>query len=176
MTEKGRRGVIRAASALAAFNGRMCTVLSGVIGAILAVICAILFYSVVMRYALNRPVTWTEDASTILMVWMVLLGAPIGLRSGAHVSIEFLVEKVSGGARTALRLIALAVTAYVALMMVRHGWLLAVRGMRRIVSTMEWLPFGYAYAALPVGYALMVLVCVEEACKQIALLAPRKGA
>ena len=164
----------RIASALSAFNERMCAALAGIIGVILAVICAVLFYSVVMRYALNRPVAWTEDATTILMVWMVLLGAPVGLRSGSHVSIELLVGRVAGRRRVALRLIALSVTTYVSWMMLRHGWFLAMRGMRRIVSTMEWLPFGYAYLALPVGYGLMVLVCIEEACKHVAHLAPRE--
>ena len=148
----------------------MCRILSRVIGTILAMICAILFYSVVMRYVFNRPVPWTEDATTLLMVWMVLLGAPAGLRSGAHVSIEFLVDKTAGRLGTVVRLIALVVIAYVAWMMVRHGWILAIRGMRRIVSTMEWLPFGYAYLALPVGYALMTLVCLEKVCVHIVHL------
>lgn len=154
-------------SLLSKFNAHMVATLHKMLGVILLLISAILFHSVVMRYLFNNPVTWSEDAAKILLVWMTLLGAPGGLRKGAHVSIDLIVEKLPHVLSQLLRLVSLLAVIYVSWMIVRHGWLFALQGMRRIVPSLEWLPFGFAYLALPVGYGLMILVCVELIAKHL---------
>ncbi len=147
---------------LSRWNAFMCRILVHAVGYILGVISVVLFYSVVRRYVFNNPVSWSEDVTNFLMVWMVLLCAPAGLRTGAHVSIDALVKHVSPTARRIIRILGIVTVGYVSTMIVWHGTLFSIQGMRRIVPSLEWLPFGFAYLALPVGYGLMILVLVEQ--------------
>ncbi|MDR1519124.1 MAG: TRAP transporter small permease [Planctomycetota bacterium] len=47
---------------------------------------------VVMRYVLRDPITWMEEAQTLLFVWAAFFGAGVAFRLGGHVSIEAVVE------------------------------------------------------------------------------------
>jgi TRAP-type C4-dicarboxylate transport system permease small subunit len=55
-------------------------------------------------------------------------------------------------------------------MIVWHGSMFSIQGMRRIVPSLEWLPFGFAYLALPVGYGLMILVLLEQLIETLFLM------
>lgn len=152
---------------ISAFNARLCSFLTNLIGGLLAAITVILFFSVVMRYAFNNPVTWSEDSAKILLVWMTLLGAPAGLRSTSHVSVELLTERLPDRAKRIFQLLGFVIVMYVSWIFVAYGFRFALQGMRRIVPSLAWLPFGFAYLALPVGYALMMLICIELLLKSI---------
>lgn len=47
-------------------------------------------YSVVNRYILGTPVTWTDELSGYLVVALVMLGAAETLRRGEHISIDLI--------------------------------------------------------------------------------------
>ena len=157
------------------FNEGLCGILSRIAGGILAIIVLVLFISVGMRYLFNRPLSWSGELGVILLVWMTLLGAPGGLRKGSHVSIGFLVDKLPDPGRILVRLGAILVVLFVCWMMVSRGWGFALKGMRRIVPSMPWLPFGFAYLALPAGYGMMMLVCIEIILKNATGLGRRGG-
>ena len=44
----------------------------------------ILFVGVVSRYALNSPITWTDELASTLFLWMVMLGSVVALDRGEH--------------------------------------------------------------------------------------------
>jgi TRAP-type C4-dicarboxylate transport system permease small subunit len=45
-------------------------------------------YGVGMRYLLNRPVSWTDEAVTVLMAWSVLWTGAFVLRWSEHISFD----------------------------------------------------------------------------------------
>ncbi|NWG01717.1 MAG: TRAP transporter small permease [Syntrophaceae bacterium] len=51
-------------------------------------------YAVVMRYALNQPVGWSEEISTYLMIWAAFLGAAYALKEDAHIGVDLLLSKL----------------------------------------------------------------------------------
>ena len=46
---------------------------------------------VVLRYAFNSSLDWSDELSRMLFVWCMFLAIPLGIREGAHVGIELLV-------------------------------------------------------------------------------------
>jgi tripartite ATP-independent transporter DctM subunit len=56
--------------------------------AILAVDVAIVFISVICRYFLHRPLEWTEEIASALMVGLVFLGAATVIARRGHASLE----------------------------------------------------------------------------------------
>lgn len=161
-------------SLLRSLNQGICRICTGLVSVSLGAICVILFSGVACRYLLNDPISWTEDVTCLLLVWMVLLGAPVAMRVRAHVAIDMLVERLPRGLRLPLRILSTCVVLYVAWFMVRYGVGFTAMGMRRVVPSLDWLPYGYVYLALPVGYGLMLLVCLELILDDLVTLFGRK--
>ena len=85
-----------------------------IIAALMAVATVVIFISVVHRYAsgyeipvvqdwlLDMNFGWAQEFCIILFVWMAKFGAAYGVRTGIHVGVDILINKLSGSSRTAL--------------------------------------------------------------------------
>jgi len=146
---------------LSRLNDLVCLVCSAVVTISLSAISAILFAAVTSRYFLNNPITWAEDATCFLLVWMVLAGSVVAMRKRDHVAIDLLVDKLPPFINRILKVAVTLTILYVCWFMVWHGVSFTKMGMQRIIPSMDWLKFGYAYLALPVGFFLLALICVE---------------
>ena len=52
-------------------------------------------YSVINRYILNTPITWTDELSGYLVVALVMLGAADALRRGDHISVDLITSRLT---------------------------------------------------------------------------------
>ena len=85
-----------------------------IIAALMAVATVVIFISVVHRYLsgyeipllqdwlLDMNVGWAQEFCIILFVWMAKFGAVYGVRTGIHVGVDILINKLSGSSRAAL--------------------------------------------------------------------------
>lgn len=60
----------------------------------LAFMCFLVFGNVVLRYAFNSGITWSEEMSRFLFVWMIFLGSIGALKDKQHLGVEMLVKKL----------------------------------------------------------------------------------
>ena len=56
----------------------------------LGAMTCIVFVSVVFRYVLNSPLTWSEELASLLFAWLTFIGAYVGFRTRSHISIDTL--------------------------------------------------------------------------------------
>ncbi|NMB17806.1 MAG: TRAP transporter small permease subunit, partial [Firmicutes bacterium] len=75
-------------------------------------LCSVLvfiMFVIVMVQIFSRmfcsSVSWTEELSRFLLVWIGLLAASIALKQGGHAGIEFFVERLSDELQTHIRVI-----------------------------------------------------------------------
>ena len=85
-----------------------------IIAALMAVATVVIFISVVHRYMsgyeipvlqdwlLDMNVGWAQEFCIILFVWMAKFGAAYGVRTGIHVGVDILINKLTGSSRAAL--------------------------------------------------------------------------
>lgn len=66
-------------------------VLKVVAAAFLVILLSTVTAGIVMR-ALNHPLSWTEEASGFLMVWLACLGWMIASRHASHIRIRFFLD------------------------------------------------------------------------------------
>ena len=57
---------------------------------------------VLLRYAFNTSIDWSDEISRFLFVWSMFLAIPLGIREGAHVGIELLTTHLPAGPRALL--------------------------------------------------------------------------
>ena len=79
-----------------------CQLIGYLIAAALAVMVALVFGNVVMRYAFNSGFTVSEELSRWLFVWVTFLGAVIAMRDNAHLGTDMLVSRVGPKAKRVL--------------------------------------------------------------------------
>ena len=147
---------------LGRLNDWVCRVCTALIMFLLSAIVVILFGSVFWRYFLNDPISWSEDAALLCMIWMTLLGAPAGLRHGGHVAMEMLLYLFPHPVIKILRAVISLVILTTSVIVVYYGGPFVKQGMARIIPSIEWLNQGYAYLALPAGFALLIPICMEQ--------------
>jgi TRAP-type transport system small permease protein len=127
----------------------------------LGVMTSIVFVSVVFRYVLNSPLTWTEELASLLFAWLTFTGAFVGFRNRSHIAIDTLVIFLPPAVR---RGVACFVDGCVLLLLLLFVW----QGIRLTAATWS-LEFpameisrGYLYVAFPVGAVLMAVGLIES--------------
>lgn len=73
---------------------KYCQFIGYLIAAALALMVALVFGNVFMRYAFNSGFTVSEELSRWLFVWLTFLGAVIALRDNAHLGTDMLVGRL----------------------------------------------------------------------------------
>lgn len=121
-------------------------------------------YSVVMRYVLDTPITWTDELSGYLVVGIVMLGAAESLRKGDHISVDLLTSKVRGARLRALRvwwMVAVALVAgamiYSALIMVEFSFDVGIYSEGYLEMPM-WIP----QAVFLAGAVLLLAMAISR--------------
>ncbi len=66
---------------------------------ILTVMALATFLAAINRFTIAVPLMWPEEMVRILMAWLCFIGAPVGLRLGAHIGINVFVDMLPVNAR-----------------------------------------------------------------------------
>jgi C4-dicarboxylate transporter DctQ subunit len=100
--------------------------------------------------------TWAQEACIYLFVWMAKFGAAYGVRTGIHVGVDILAERLEGTARKTITTIAMSggviFTAIITVIGADFVW--HVRAGGQTSPDLE-MPMWIIYLAVPLGSALM---------------------
>src|SRR5213593_797532 len=116
----------------------------------------VLFWGVIARFVLHRPLVWSDELASILFLWLAMLGSVVALRRGEHMRMTALVSKAGRERRALLEAVATsACLAFLGLV----AWPAWEYAAEELVVTTPALEISNAWraAALPVGIALMTV-------------------
>jgi len=131
------------------------------LAACLGSMTCIVFVSVVFRYVLNSPLSWTEELASMLFAWLTFVGAYVGFRSRSHIAIDTLVIFLPENVRRFLvRVVDTGVLLLLAIF-IWQGFRLAITTWSLEYPAME-ISRGYLYLSLPVGACLMGLAIFQR--------------
>lgn len=136
---------------------------------LLAVMTAIVLTGVFFRYVLNNAIPWTEEVSKFLMIWMALMGAPVGLHMGTHVGIEALKNALRGRSHFFLLLLGQLIILSLLLVWIKEGLAMTQMAMRQTASSIE-ISLGWIYLAIPVGSFMMLTIIIQQIIQTIKRL------
>jgi len=134
-----------------------------------AVLIATVFYQVVGRYLFNAPPSWSEELARFLQVWIALLASALCIHQGMHLGVDYLLHAVPPRGRAALEvLVHFLVTGFLLLLFVQGVKILDVAAVQ--TSPAMGINMWYAYLAVPVGAALMLLESVLKLGESVRML------
>ncbi len=134
---------------------------NGFLALVLGAMTVLVFGSVVLRYVLNSPVTWSDELAALLFAWTTFVGAYVASRSRSHIAIDTLVIFLPPIVR---RCLAKCVDGCVILLLALFVW----QGVKMTMTTWSLeLPAmeisrGYLYLAFPVGAGLMAIGMIQR--------------
>jgi len=79
----------------------------GMIAFLLVFMTLLVFLDVVMRFGFGTGFLWTQELTLYTSAWFVLFGISYGLKVGAHIGVDAVIELVPPGARRVLTMIAI---------------------------------------------------------------------
>jgi TRAP-type C4-dicarboxylate transport system permease small subunit len=142
---------------------------------LVAVIAIVLIAAVVYRYGLNSAISWAEEFSKYLMVWLTFLGTPIALRHFGHINIDLLVKILPPRLQQLMYFVVSLIICFTMSIVFLKGVSFAELGARQVASSFNVSMF-YMYVAVPIGSALTFLVALEQALLALSGIAdPDKG-
>lgn len=146
------------------------------LGLIALIVCAITF-QVFTRYVLNRPIAWVEETATYAFIWMVFVGASLGLKQGRHILIStvggHLPARLAAGLRA---LVWLLVLTTLVVLVVQGEKVMGVEGRSRTISLPIELPRSWFYSLpLTLSSASMALTAVYLLLTEMATLRRQSG-
>ena len=128
--------------------------------ALLAAIVAIVIIGTVFRFAGSAAI-WTEEAAQASFVWLSLIAADMTLQRHGHFRLDMLTALLPKKARLALDIVIHLVIAALLAFLIFYAWnLVQISNLRPL--PIIGVPSSFATAALPVGFALMLITLIEQ--------------
>lgn len=127
----------------------------------MSVMAIVIPYEVFGRYVLERMSTWSGEVSTYSLVWATMLGGAVGLRKGYQVGMTAVLEAVPPLAVKLIRGLGFIFMFIFLGVMIFYGVDQTLANAAQRSPAMQ-IPMCYPYAALPIGFTLMLLITIED--------------
>ena len=145
---------------------------------LIALIVVAITVQVFTRYVLGRPIAWVEESATYAFIWMVFVGASLGLKKGRHIYIATFGSHLPVRAAAALRsLVALLMLLTLAVLVQQGIKVMGVEGQSSTISLPIELPRSWFYSLpLTVSAASMALTSLWLLLTDLAIMRGRLAA
>jgi len=113
------------------------------------------------RYIFNNPLSWTEEVSRFIFVWITFLGAFLALKSKAHIGVSSFMARFSTRTRIMLENIVIFFVIFYLLYLIRIGIKIVQETAQTFTPALD-IPFSYIYVAIPISAIFMVSYLVVQ--------------
>jgi TRAP-type transport system small permease protein len=127
----------------------------------LLVIVAVVAWQVFGRYVLNSSPTWAENLALVLILYVTLVGAAVGVRDAGHLGMESLLVLVPEHVRHKLEIAIHLTVGVFGAAMVWNGWILGASVASYKLPNIA-LSEAWRYVPLVVSGAMIVLFSLEH--------------
>lgn len=165
--------LIRALRVFSALNTRVLLVARFSASLALGLMVMVILLQVFFRYVLNNALSWPDELSRFLMLWMACLMAPSAFRWGGFVAIDMFIRNLPLFMGRLLALMLLLMSGTVLWVGVKHGYDHTLGFAGTFTSSSLRLPLDligmelikvklkYMYASLFIGTGLMLAINIE---------------
>ena len=134
-------------------------ILKNVLVVLMAAMVIAVSWQVISRYVFSSPSSWTEEVARFLMIWIGVLGAADAFRTGVHLGLDILPQKLTGRSAELLKQLTAFVIVLFSLtvLIIGGGSLASLTWELRQYSAVLGLPIAFVYSVIPTAG---ILICV----------------
>ena len=134
----------------------LCSITEKILFVLLTAMTVIVFTQVLSRYVFHTPLYWTEEAARYLQIWIVFLGASVGIRRGAHMGFTWFVERSSLKMKKICAIVATLGLIAFSFNITYYGTIITLQNLEQLSPGLQ-MPIACLYACLPVGGILCLI-------------------
>lgn len=120
--------------------------LHAMIALFLSLMAIFVFGNVILRYFFNSGLTWAEEASRYLFIWLIFLGGIVAFQENAHLGVDTLVKALNVKNRRKLFIINNLLILATMVLVGQGSWSLTMVSMEQTSPSMG-LPLAFVYVA-----------------------------
>lgn len=133
--------------------GGLDRLVTGVLLAAVAVMVCVVSAQVALRYGFNRSFDWADEIGRLAFVWSIFLAIPLGVRQGAHIGIDIMVDKLPAAWRGVLKRAGAAVCAAMMFAIAWAAFRVAQEQWDELMATVDW---SVGWFIVPVGLGALL--------------------
>jgi TRAP-type transport system small permease protein len=132
-------------------------VLGGSIAAIVLITLAAVFW----RYVLDAPLSWIEQVSTMIFVWIIFLGSAVLYRQNLHIGVDAFLFMLNERNRAIWKWVIEVLNLTFIVVLFIFSLKLTIDVMDNTAGALDISP-AYYYASAPVSCLMMMLFFIEK--------------
>ncbi|ROZ69597.1 TRAP transporter small permease [Ramlibacter sp. WS9] len=135
--------------------------------ALLATMVVLVFGNVVLRYAFNSSIVFSEEVSRFVFMWLTLIGALVVMKDKAHLGMSSVVDRLGETGQRVCRFASDSLV-FACCVLLAHGtWKQVVIGMDNRAPVTD-VPLGLVYLCLLISSAGMAMLVAHSMWRQLA--------
>lgn len=127
-----------------------------VIAFVLAIMSVLIFWQVVARYVIGSSLSWSEELSRFLMIFMAFIGSGLALREGKLIAVEVILERLTGKVRSFIKILVHLISTIFYILLIYYGFELANSFGNQMAPGIKISMF-YVYLSIPIGGILLLV-------------------
>lgn len=127
-----------------------------VAGIMLVAIVFMTIAGVFMRKLVGQPFAWLEEMQLFFFVWLIFFGGSVAFRTGNHVGIDIVAERLGPRARRVLDIMVYIITMLVLIYILKGSGELAQSVTKKVTPYLK-ISYWVIDVAAPIGCVLMML-------------------
>jgi TRAP-type C4-dicarboxylate transport system permease small subunit len=152
---------------MGSFSQMLNRALHAAIAICLSCMAVFVFGNVVLRYFFNSGITWAEEASRYLFIWLIFLGAIVASRENAHLGVDTLVSRLSVKNRRRVFVVSNLLVAVTMGLCADGTWKLTELTVNQVSASMR-LPLAFVYVSGFVCSVGMVMIALNNLYRLLA--------
>ena len=132
-----------------------------ILAALMLVMTVLIGWQVIARFIVGESLTFSEEVSRFVMVWMVLLGAAYAAKNGRLMKVDIVEHMLSGRAKSTVIMVAGVLSIVFYLVLVVFGFFIVNAVSYQMTPATE-VSMSIPMAALPVGGLLLVVNTIHQ--------------
>lgn len=125
-------------------------------------ITIVMTLQVVMRFVFQNPLTWSQEITLFLMVYLCFFAADVAFYRNNHIKVDFFVEKMSDKKTKIFNVIIQAVIIIVLLMVFRYSINSVIKQINHTIGGVLKIRKSYWILPLTLTFPLMSLKALEK--------------
>jgi TRAP-type transport system small permease protein len=131
------------------------------IGACIGVIVLITLAAVWWRYVLDNPLSWVEQISNMIFIWVVFIGSAVLYRQNLHIGVDFFLNMLGERQQEIWKWFVEFINLSFIIILFIYSLKLTIDVIPNTMGSLDLSP-AYYYVACPVSCFMMLLYFIEK--------------
>ncbi|PJG85209.1 TRAP transporter small permease [Conservatibacter flavescens] len=129
------------------------------LGLMLVVMIALVFFNVILRFFFNSGLVWSEEVSRYVFVYVIYIGAIVAMKENAHLGVDTLIKNVPEKIKMLLFVLGRIIIVVVMGILVKGSYAMVMQSMTAKAAA-TGLPLSFVYVTGVITGAAIILISV----------------